>query len=192
MRYSDDQIGETRRRMIDAAARLFRRHGYAGVGVDALAAEAEVTSGAVYGQFGSKAALFREVVAQGAHDLAADVRAYQAEAGPGWVEAMTADYMAKPARKDVDASCGLSSLTPEIVRADPAVRRDFQKGLREALQAMSGAAPFAERDDARGDALAVLALLAGGATLARAVPDAKLADEIAAAVEAAVERLAAR
>jgi AcrR family transcriptional regulator len=190
MRYSEEQVGETRRRMIEAAARLFRRHGYAGVGVDALAGEAEVTSGAVYGQFGSKAGLFREVVAAGAADLTQDVRAYQAECGDSWIAAMAADYLAKGARRDVEGSCGLSSLAPEIVRADPGVRRDFQKALREAADAMAAAAPLAGREDARAEAFAVLALLAGGVTLARAVPDAKLADDIAAAVEAAVARIA--
>jgi AcrR family transcriptional regulator len=44
----------TRRRLLEAAADLFARHGVDGVSVDAVAAAADRTSGAVYAHFGSK------------------------------------------------------------------------------------------------------------------------------------------
>ena len=49
---------ETRKRILDAASRSFRTYGYTGVGVDGLAKEAAVTSGAFYSHFGSKSAGF--------------------------------------------------------------------------------------------------------------------------------------
>jgi len=189
MRYNDEQVTQTRRRMVEAAARVFRREGYAGAGVDALAAAAGVTSGAVYGQFGSKAALFSEVVRNGAARLAEGVREQQAAHGRLWLEALAEDYMSRRSRRDVEGSCGLSSLTPELARAEAETRRDFQKGLKQALEAMAEAMTEAPPIESRATALVVLALLTGGATLARACPDPKLGDEIAEAITAAVARL---
>lgn len=54
-----------RRAVLDAARRLFGLHGYRGAGVRAIAAEAGVTPGLVMAYFGTKDALFREVVGGG-------------------------------------------------------------------------------------------------------------------------------
>ena len=49
---------ETRKRIVSAASQGFRSHGYAGIGVDAIAKEAGVTSGALYAHMGSKDGAF--------------------------------------------------------------------------------------------------------------------------------------
>lgn len=55
-----------RRAVLDAARRLFGAHGYKGVGVRAIAAEAGVTPGLVMAYFGTKDGLFGAAVAGGA------------------------------------------------------------------------------------------------------------------------------
>jgi AcrR family transcriptional regulator len=45
---------QTRRRLLEAAARVFRRRGYRGASVEAIAAEAGYTVGAVYSNFEGK------------------------------------------------------------------------------------------------------------------------------------------
>ncbi|MFD9503310.1 TetR family transcriptional regulator [Streptomyces sp. NPDC060035] len=55
-----------RRAVLDAARRLFGAHGYKGVGVRAIAAEAGVTPGLVMAYFGTKDGLFREAIGGGA------------------------------------------------------------------------------------------------------------------------------
>lgn len=55
-----------RRAVLDAARRLFGAHGYTGVGVRAIAAEAGVTPGLVMAYFGTKDGLFREAIGGGA------------------------------------------------------------------------------------------------------------------------------
>ncbi|MFD9544610.1 TetR family transcriptional regulator [Streptomyces sp. NPDC060022] len=62
---SHDPAGN-RRAVLDAARRLFGAHGYKGVGVRAIAAEAGVTPGLVMAYFGTKDGLFREAVGSGA------------------------------------------------------------------------------------------------------------------------------
>ncbi|WP_280387687.1 TetR/AcrR family transcriptional regulator [Nocardia wallacei] len=56
----------TRERLLAAARELFAEHGYDGASVDAIAAEAGLTRGAVYSGFPSKRALFAEVLASAA------------------------------------------------------------------------------------------------------------------------------
>lgn len=54
-----------RHAVLDAARRLFGAHGYRGVGVRAIAADAGVTPGLVMAYFGTKDGLFREAVGSG-------------------------------------------------------------------------------------------------------------------------------
>ncbi|WP_282288716.1 TetR family transcriptional regulator [Pseudomonas sp. PS02302] len=60
MRYKPGHREESRAKILDAVGRGFRKHGYGGIGVDGLAKEAGVTSGAVYTHFPSKAAAFKQ------------------------------------------------------------------------------------------------------------------------------------
>ena len=56
------QARETRRRIVDAAARLFVRDGYAATSIAAVAEEAQVAVPTVYATLGSKAGILRAVV----------------------------------------------------------------------------------------------------------------------------------
>jgi AcrR family transcriptional regulator len=53
-----DQREDTRRRLLDAARRVFLRRGFHGASLDLVAEEAGFTKGAVYSRFDSKADLF--------------------------------------------------------------------------------------------------------------------------------------
>jgi AcrR family transcriptional regulator len=61
-----EQIGADsdplRERLLDAAARVFARQGYSGTRILDVVAEAGLSTGAVYGRFGSKNELLREAV----------------------------------------------------------------------------------------------------------------------------------
>jgi TetR/AcrR family transcriptional regulator, transcriptional repressor for nem operon len=65
MRYKPDHKVESRSKILAAVGRGFRKKGYAGIGVDGLAKEAEVTSGAFYGHFRSKDDAFRQALLAG-------------------------------------------------------------------------------------------------------------------------------
>ena len=53
-----EKVAANREALLDAAGRVFRRVGYAGATIDAIADEAGFTKGAVYSHFESKADLF--------------------------------------------------------------------------------------------------------------------------------------
>jgi AcrR family transcriptional regulator len=55
---SAPSLADTRTRILDAAARVFARQGYAGASLEQVAADAGMTKGAVYWHFSSKSDLF--------------------------------------------------------------------------------------------------------------------------------------
>lgn len=182
VRYAPGHKEESRARIVDAAGRGFRRAGYSGIGVDGLAREAGVTHGAFYGHFRSKADAFRAAVVAGLEDLRGGIEMLRAEHGPDWVAAFVAFYMGHKRTCDLAQACTLPSLSPEVERADPAARAAYQDELQRVVETVAAGlegGSDAERE-ARGWAL--LSLLAGGVTLARAVPDQATAELIAAAV----------
>src|SRR5882724_458040 len=62
MRVSREKAAENREKIVDVAARLFREHGFDGVGVDTIMKQAGLTHGGFYGHFGSKDDLAAEAV----------------------------------------------------------------------------------------------------------------------------------
>src|SRR5260370_27504320 len=63
MRYPSDQKARAKDAILQAGAKALRTNGFNGIGVDALAASAGVTSGAFYSNFSNKEALLEEVIA---------------------------------------------------------------------------------------------------------------------------------
>ena len=178
-----EQKLQTYRRILDAAGRGFRKGGFGGIGVDGLAKEAGVTSGAFYAHFNSKAAAFRESVAQGMADLKEGVGHFQAIYGAHWWPEFVRFYLGTKRKCELSESCALQSLASEVARSDASSRAVFAAELLDvATLIASGPAS----DDAPADveaAMVALATLAGTVTLARAVDDRAMADRFAAAAE---------
>jgi TetR/AcrR family acrAB operon transcriptional repressor len=64
MRRTKEEAAETRQALLDAALRVFSRQGYAGTRLEDVAAEADMTRGAIYWHFKSKADLYNTLVAE--------------------------------------------------------------------------------------------------------------------------------
>ncbi|OOG81093.1 TetR family transcriptional regulator [Pseudomonas sp. A25(2017)] len=172
---------QTRQRILDAAGRGFRKAGFGGIGVDGLAKEAGVTSGAFYAHFDSKAAAFRESVAQGMAELKEGVRHFQGQHGHTWWPEFVCFYLGEKRKCELSESCALQSLASEISRSDPNSRAEFEAELLN-VAALIVAGPTSEHAPADiGEAMFALSTLVGAVTLARAVADPAVAEKIAAA-----------
>ena len=86
--------------LVDAGRVLFGRHGYDGTSVRSLTRRAGANLGAVTYHFGSKAELYRAVLASGLEPLAAGVSEVAAQPGEPldrveWVVRLCCDYLAE-------------------------------------------------------------------------------------------------
>lgn len=181
MRYKPEHKAQTRQRIVAAAERSFKKNGYSGIGVDGLAKEAGVTSGAFYGHFASKEAAFGEAIETGLSTLYSAIENVKQESGEHWWAEFAAFYTSQKRTCDLTESCALQSLTTEVGRADPNIRALFEAELLKIHKLAS--------DDARQNTdttWASLAMLIGGVSLARAVNSEALSSEISEAVKNAV------
>jgi TetR/AcrR family transcriptional repressor of nem operon len=189
MRYAADHKQQVRARMLEAAGRAFRLNGFS-IGVDKLMAEVGLTSGAFYVHFRGKSAIVRAVVTAGLERLKAAVARTQHSAADDWVRALAAFYLGEAHRKNIAGGCALPSLSSEVVRADRRTRRAYQAELVAIADLIASRPPLDQPGHA--GAWPLLAMLAGGTMLARAIEDEAIASEIATAVETAIAALVAR
>jgi len=187
-RYAAGHRQEAKARILAAVGRGFRKRGYGGIGVDGLAKEAEVTSGALYGHFPSKEVAFREAVVAGIDELRDGVEALRAEHGAKWVKIFVDFYLGHKRVCDLGDSCALQSLAPEVQRSDDDTKAVFESRMIPVAQAVADGLSGGNARDRLQRAWALLAILSGGVTLARAVKDPEASDAIAKAVrKAAIE-----
>jgi AcrR family transcriptional regulator len=184
-RYAPGHKQEAKARILAAVGRGFRKRGYGGIGVDGLAREAEVTSGALYGHFPSKEAAFKEAVIAGIDELRGAIEALRAEHGAKWVEIFIDFYLGQKRVCDLGESCALQSLTPEVQRSDDETKAAFETHMNRVAHAVADGLAGADPRERLARAWALLAILSGGVTLARAVEDGQVSETIAAAVRQA-------
>ena len=128
-------VEATRRAILDAARASFGKEGYAATSVDAIAAAARVTKGAVYHHFMGKEAVFRAVHAEVEGE--AQARALQArdpDAPPvdqlvammdGYLDAALDEEIRRITLIDGPALLGLEPDVPAEQHATQAAVRDF-------------------------------------------------------------------
>ncbi len=191
MRYGPDHKEAARRKILSAVGRGFRRHGYDGIGVDGLAKEAGVTSGAFYGHFASKGDAFEAAALAGLVELRQAIERFQAEGGAGWLGRFADFYLSTKRTCELGESCALQSLTPEVARAGRDTRVSYEVELLKVVEAAAAGLPGKTPAARRKLAWTVLAALSGGVTLARAADDAKVGAQIAAALKATIDSLVA-
>lgn len=182
--------GDGRARVLAGAGRGFRRHGYGGAGVDALAREAGVTSGAFYGHFRAKSEAFQASLVAGLEELVAGIERLRGERGADWLRTFVDFYVGERRTCDLGESCALQVLTVDAARADDATRAAYEAEWLRIRDA--AAAGLAGSDEARrAQATALLALLSGGVSIARAVRRPEVSEAVADAVRSAALALGA-
>lgn len=182
----------SRTALVDAAALLFRRQGYAATGVNQILETADVKAGSLYHHFpDGKQQLAAAVVEGAGADIEARLRQFLdselavADIVDGWIDLMSAGLASD--RRD---GCPIEPIATESVNASPVVReasaRAF-RGWRTAIEDRLRRDGWADAD-AEQTALAVIALLEGALILSRIAGD----DAALAAAKAGARRLVER
>lgn len=192
MRHKGIDKEETRQKIIAAAGRGFRQHGYAGIGVDGLAKGAGVTSGAFYSHFGSKDGAFEIALDAGLDEVIEGIPRFQTEHGADWVTAFAEYYLGKPHRNDLACGCAMTTLTPEVVRSRTEVHAIYEKKMSIITDLIARGLAGGSDEGRRARAWSMLGVLIGGLNIARAMKSTKAAEEVADAIKTAAIKAAGR
>ena len=167
MRYPAKETAAKHEKIVKEASRLFRERGFENVTVGEVMKAAGLTHGAFYAHFGSKEELQKAAVAYGQQLSAGRVRSYagKIKGTPTYADR----YLTARHRDNPGGGCTMASLAQEVARSTPEIKTAFGAGLEEILSAKSGD---------RKEAIFQTAALVGALTLARAVQDPHLSEEI--------------
>src|SRR5438105_60275 len=116
---------ETHERIVDAAARALRRHGYAGVGVADVMRDAGLTHGGFYAHFDSRDALLVEALERaGRESFDAVTRAALQRAGKGVsaFRSLVETYLADRHLASLETGCPVAALGCDMPRQAQTVR----------------------------------------------------------------------
>ena len=192
MRVSRVQAEENRQAVLNEASRLFRRHGFDGIGLKDLMASAGLTQGAFYKQFASKEDLAAQASGR-AIERARRRWSAAAEASPADpMAAVVAFYLSMDHRAERMDGCPIVALGSDAARQGDDVKASFEAGIRDYLEMvgawMGGTDGEADADASRARVMAMLATMVGAMVLARAVNDEDLSKQF---LEAAAESVLA-
>jgi TetR/AcrR family transcriptional repressor of nem operon len=160
--------------IVSTAARLLREKGSEGISVDDVMKDAGLTRGGFYAHFADKDALV----------IAALERAFAEQrktllddrsniGGSELLEAMVGRYLSVAHLEHVGMGCPVPPLAGEIGRSGKAVKAVFRANVKGLVAAMKKRIGGSEED-----ILAICAMAVGAMTLARAVGDDRMANEL--------------
>lgn len=190
MRVSRTQAAENRETVIDVAGRLFREHGFDGIGLKDLMKGAGLTQGAFYKQFASKEdleALASRRALQHASRRWSDAAAKNPKDPLGEVIAF---YLSAGHREERMDGCPVVALGSDAARHGSDVKASFEAGIREYLGLLDRWVGDAHGEDPGGEAMAILSTMVGAMVLSRAVNDEQLSKQVLQAAGEAIARLA--
>jgi AcrR family transcriptional regulator len=172
---------QTRERILRAAARAIRKHGYEGVGVAEVMKEAGLTHGGFYAHFQSRDALLAAAAEQAGCESAENLARALAKAKPGaelfsLVDTYLADNHVTAAEQGL--GCAIAAAGSEVPRQCPEVRRAVSRRIKELIGTIERQLPGWGKAAAHEKAMAVVATMVGALMLARTVDDAQLSKAI--------------
>ncbi|WP_047457776.1 TetR/AcrR family transcriptional regulator [Rhizobium rhizogenes] len=189
MRVSRAQAEENRETVINVASRLFREHGFDGIGLKDLMKGAGLTQGAFYKQFSSKDDL-AALASRRAMESATRRWSTAAAKGSDPLEAVMEFYLSKDHRGEKADGCPLVALGADATRQNDEVRRPFEDGIRAHFEVLDEMMDEAKSSNPSGKAMAILSLMVGAVTLSRLIEEENLSQGILDAAAGEVRRIA--
>jgi len=168
MRTSREQAAQTRERIVETAARLYRERGINGIGVADLMNEAGLTHGGFYKHFESKEALIAEACATALEVTREELqRKIAAAPDDEALSTLVHSYLSKAHSDNPGLGCTIATLGPEAIRHEGIGKEAMQEGVNSLLALISIQLQREGMNDVEAKAHAVLASLIGGLLLSR-------------------------
>lgn len=174
MRVSRTQATENREAVINVASRLFREHGFCGIGLKDLMKGAGLTQGAFYKQFASKEDLEAQASKRAMESAIHRWSAAAAADPQDPLGAVLGFYLSMDHRGERMDGCPVVALGSDAAREGADVKASFEAGIKEYLEMLGG---WIGKDDIEdpGKAKAILSTMIGAVLLSRVVNDPELA-----------------
>ncbi len=191
MATQEERREATKRSLLAASSAGFRSKGFAGVGVDGISHAAGATSGAFYAHLGSKRKAFFMALELGLDEVIEAVPQFQAENGDAWVQAFVDYYLGAAHRRDLACGCAMTSLSPEVVRADEATRALYEEKMGQVVALIAQGLDGGDLKALKDRAWSFLSVLIGGLTVCRGLESEELVESVSEAVAKAAVAVAA-
>ncbi|WP_439495325.1 TetR/AcrR family transcriptional regulator [Bosea sp. (in: a-proteobacteria)] len=174
MRVNRVQAEENRQTVINVASRLFRQHGFDGIGLKDLMQGAGLTQGAFYKQFESKDDLAAQA-SRRALESASGRWSAAAESNPeDPLSAVVDFYLSMGHCAEKADGCPVVALGSDAARQGPDVKASFEAGIKDYLEMLGSWIGKADADESDGKAMAILSTMVGAVLLSRAVNDERM------------------
>ena len=167
MRKSKEETAESRRRILDAAAQLYREKGFDGVGVAEIMEAAGMTHGGFYRHFPSKEALIGEAMSETFIDRAARLTPNDGVDGRDLVRRYVETYLSQAHLQTPELGCPVAAVGSEAAHIGGRVSRVFDEGIERLVNRIALA--LGGHDEQRAQALRLLSTMVGAVVVARAV-----------------------
>lgn len=180
MPYPSGHRERVRNRIVETARRLFNRHGFDGVSVDRIMADAGLTRGGFYSYFKSKSELYAKVLDCFFTDPSwkyrwegIDIDLTSTSVAPQIVSA----YLSRQHFEDVEHSCPMVALPSDVARSDEKVKEAFGTVFKAMVTFLCREVRTTARNR-EGVAMAIAAVCVGGMVVARSLNDDSFADRL--------------
>ncbi|AVC47237.1 TetR/AcrR family transcriptional repressor of nem operon [Rhizobium leguminosarum] len=183
------QAEENRETVINVASRLFREHGFDGIGLKDLMKGAGLTQGGFYKQFSSKDDLAAQA-SRRALESATRRWSTAAATSSDPLEAVMEFYLSPGHLGEKGDGCPLVALGSDAARQSEEVRRPFEDGILAHFEVLDELMDDAKSSNPSGKAMAILSLMVGAVTLSRILQDENLSQGILDAAAGEVRRIA--
>ncbi|SHN17506.1 TetR/AcrR family transcriptional regulator [Roseibium suaedae] len=178
MRVSREKAAENRETVINVASRLFREHGFDGIGLKDLMKGAGLTQGAFYKQFASKEDL-AVLASRRAFESASHRWSDAIEAHPeNPLGAVLAFYLSMDHREEKMEGCPIVGLGSDAARQGSDVKSSFEDGVKTHLEVLGELVGKSGDAEPNSKAMSILSTMIGAQVLARVVNDKKLSSQI--------------
>src|SRR5438093_11537118 len=169
MRVSRTQAAENRQTVINVASRLFREHGFDGIGLKDLMKGAGLTQGAFYKQFASKDDLAAQASRRALESAFSRWSSAAADNPKDPLGAVIAFYLSTGHREERTDGCPIVALGSDAARQGADVKASFEAGIRDYLELLGHWVGDADGEEPGSKAMAILSTMVGAVLLSRAV-----------------------
>jgi AcrR family transcriptional regulator len=187
MRYPADQKAKARAALLRAGTRSMKVAGFNGIGVDGLAAAANMTSGAFYSNFPNKEAMLEAIIeAAVGEPFVSDTESGSKTERRAKLKSFVQEYLSAYHVENPSDGCVMPTLSADVARAAASTREAYEHKISALAERM---ADVLDGTDRKRRAWSVVALMVGAVSVSRAMANPAAQAEVLDAASETADRI---